>query len=165
MDTNFKTIKYILWFDEITKQDIALVGGKNASLGEMYSKLKEKGVNIPNGFALTANSYWHFLKFNKIDVQIKEIFFKFDPNSLENLHQTGMKVRNLILQGEFPVDLEQEILDAYRKLSAFYGQKYTDVAVRSSATAEDLKGASFAGAMESFLNISESLFDVLVRRK
>lgn len=150
---NFKTIKYILWLDEISKKDITLVGGKNASLGEMYSKLKEKGVNIPNGFALTANSYWHFLKFNGLDVKIKEIFSKFDPNSLESLHQTGMNARNLILHGEFPDDLEQEITDAYRKLSAFYGQKYTDVAVRSSATAEDLKGASFAGVMESFLNI------------
>ena len=148
-----KTIKYILWLSEITKQDIALVGGKNASLGEMYSKLKEKGVNVPNGFSLTANSFWHFLKFNKIDVQIKEIFSRFDPNNLKSLHQTGVAVRNLILQGEFPVDLEQEIIDAYRKLSVFYGQKYTDVAVRSSATAEDLKGASFAGAMETFLNI------------
>jgi len=148
-----KTIKYILWFDEITKQDIALVGGKNASLGEMYSKLKEKGVNIPNGFALTANSYWHFLKFNNIDTKIKEIFSKFDPNDLVSLHQTGLAVRNLILQSEFPADLEEEIVDAYRKLSASYGQKYTDVAIRSSATAEDLKGASFAGAMESFLNI------------
>ncbi|MDD5739029.1 MAG: phosphoenolpyruvate synthase [Candidatus Pacebacteria bacterium] len=164
MDTNFKTIKYILWFDEITKKDIALVGGKNASLGEMYSRFgelknqnsktkKEDVPNVPNGFALTANSYWHFLKFNKIDVQIKEIFSKFNPNDLESLHQTGLKVRNLILQSEFPIDLEQEILDAYRKLSAFYGQKYTDVAIRSSATAEDLKGASFAGAMESYLNI------------
>ncbi len=148
-----KTIKYILWLSEITKQDIALVGGKNASLGEMYSKLKEKGISIPNGFALTAQSYWHFLKFNNIDTQIKEIFFKFDPNDLESLRQTGRKVRNLILQSEFPDDLEQEIIDGYRKLSVFYGEKYTDVAVRSSATAEDLKGASFAGAMESFLNI------------
>ena len=148
-----KTIKYILWLDEISKKDIALVGGKNASLGEMYSKLKEKGVSVPNGFALTANSYWHFLKFNQIDVKIKEVFSKFDPNDLVSLHQTGLAVRNLILQSEFPVDLEQEILDAYRKLSAFYGQKYTDVAVRSSATAEDLKGASFAGAMETFLNV------------
>ncbi|MFH0740095.1 MAG: phosphoenolpyruvate synthase [bacterium] len=148
-----KTIKYILWFDEITKKDIELVGGKNASLGEMYSKLKEKGVNIPNGFALTSSSFWHFLKFNQIDKQIKEIFASFDPKDLVSLHQTGVKVRNLILQGEFPPDLEQEIIDAYRKLSAFYGQKYTDVAVRSSATAEDLKGASFAGQMESYLNI------------
>ncbi len=150
---DIKTIKYILWFDEISKKDIALVGGKNASLGEMYSKLKEKGVNVPNGFALTANSFWHFLKFNQIDTKIKEIFSKFNPNDLESLRRTGQKVRELILQSDFPEDLEQEILDAYRKLSAYYGQKYTDVAVRSSATAEDLKGASFAGAMETYLNI------------
>jgi len=153
MDTNFKTIKYILWFDEISKKDIELVGGKNASLGEMYSKLREKGVNIPNGFALTSGSFWYFLKFNNIDKEIKDIFSKFNPNDLESLKQTGKKVRALILQADFPEDLEQEIIDAYRKLSIQYGQKYTDVAVRSSATAEDLKGSSFAGQMESFLNI------------
>ncbi len=129
------------------------MGGKNGSLGEMYSCLREKGVNVPNGFALTANSYWHFLKFNQIDGKLKEIFSAFNPQSIESLKETGRKARNLILQSDFPIDLEQEILDAYKKLSVQYGQKYTDVAVRSSATVEDLKRASFAGAMETFLNI------------
>ncbi|MDD4990397.1 MAG: phosphoenolpyruvate synthase [Candidatus Pacebacteria bacterium] len=153
MTQNFKITQYILWLNEISKKDIALVGGKNGSLGEMYSRLREKGVNVPNGFVLTANSYWYFLKFNQIDGKLKEIFGAFNPKSLECLKETGKKARNLILQSDFPIDLEQEILDAYKKLSIQYGQKYTDVAVRSSATVEDLKGASFAGAMETFLNV------------
>ncbi|MDD5433447.1 MAG: phosphoenolpyruvate synthase [Candidatus Pacebacteria bacterium] len=150
---DIKTIKYILWFEEISKKDIAIVGGKNASLGEMYSSLREKGVNVPNGFALTAQSFWYFLKANNIDQAIKDLFAQLNPNDIESIRETGKKVRGLVSRASFPDDLEQEILDAYHKLSAFYAQKYADVAIRSSATAEDLKGASFAGAMETYLNI------------
>lgn len=145
---------YILWFKEISKKDVSLVGGKNASLGEMYSELSKKGINIPNGFVLTSKSFWYYLKYNGIDKKIKEIFSKFDPKSLKSLQETGKAARNLILEANFPKDLKKEILENYRKLSAQYHQKNVDVAVRSSATAEDLPSASFAGQHETYLNIS-----------
>jgi len=149
-----KMKKYILWFNEISKEDVSLVGGKNASLGEMFSKLTKKGINIPNGFAITAQAFRYFLKFNKIDEKLKEIFAKFDPKSIQSLKETGKKARNLILKSKFPPDLEKEILENYQKLSKIYGQENVDVAVRSSATAEDLATASFAGQHESYINIS-----------
>jgi pyruvate,water dikinase len=148
------TKKFILWFEEISKKDVPLVGGKNASLGEMFSKLMKKGIQVPNGFAITADAFWYYLSFNKIDKKLKEIFEKFDPKSIESLKETGEKSRNLILKGKFPPDLEKEILKNYQKLSRIYGQKDVDVAVRSSATAEDLLTASFAGQHESYINIS-----------
>jgi pyruvate,water dikinase len=146
--------KYILWFKEISKEDVPLVGGKNASLGEMFSKLSRKGVQVPNGFAITADAFRYYLSYNKIDEKLKEIFENFDPKSIKSLKETGEKSRNLILKGKFPPDLEKEILENYQKLSKFYGQKNVDVAVRSSATAEDLATASFAGQHESYINIS-----------
>ncbi len=146
--------KYILWFKEITSKDVLLVGGKNASLGEMYSKLSKKRVNIPDGFALTSKAYWHYLKENRIDKKIKRIFKKFNPQSIKNLQETGRQARNLILKAELPKNLEREILKNYKKLSKKYKEDFSDVAVRSSATAEDLPSASFAGQHETFLNIS-----------
>jgi pyruvate,water dikinase len=146
--------KYILWFSEISKNDVPLVGGKNASLGEMFSKLSRKGIQVPNGFAITAEAFRYYLAYNKIDEKLKEIFKKFDPKSIQSLKETGEKSRNLILEGKFPPDLEKEILENYQKLSKIYGQKNVDVAVRSSATAEDLATASFAGQHESYINIS-----------
>jgi pyruvate,water dikinase len=149
-----KKQKFILWFKEISAKDVSLVGGKNASLGEMYTQLSKKGVNIPNGFALTSDAFWYYLKFNKIDEKLKEIFKKFNPKSIESLKETGRAARNLILNGKFPPDLEKEILENYERLSKIYDQKNIDVAVRSSATAEDLATASFAGQHESYINIS-----------
>jgi len=143
----------ILWFKEITKKDTPIVGGKNASLGEMYSKLVKKGVNIPNGFALTSKAYWYYLKANKIDKKIKEIFEKFDPKSIKSLEETSKKAIKLIFEAEIPQDLEKDILKKYKTLSKNYSEKFTDVAVRSSATAEDLPTASFAGAHETYLNV------------
>lgn len=150
-----KNEKNVLWFEEIEYSDTALVGGKNASLGEMYSKLREKGVNLPNGFTLTAKAYWHFLKKNGIDVKLKETFAKLNVKDIKSLQETGKTARELILQADFPEDLKQEILSSYRKLSQEAGEaeKGAVVAVRSSATAEDLKGASFAGQMETYLNV------------
>ncbi len=148
-----KNKKFILWFKEISKKDTPLVGGKNASLGEMFSQLSPKGINIPDGFALTSKAFWYFLKANKLDKKLKKIFKEFNPKSLNSLKATGRKARQLILKSKFPKDLRQEILESYKKLSQKYGDKETDVAVRSSATAEDLKTASFAGQMETFLNI------------
>jgi pyruvate,water dikinase len=146
--------KYVLWFKEISKEDVPLVGGKNASLGEMFSKLSKKGVQVPNGFAITAGAFRYYLSYNKIDEKLKEIFEKFDPKSIQSLKETGEKSRSLILKGKFPPDLEKEILENYQKLSKIYNQKNVDVAVRSSATAEDLATASFAGQHESYINVS-----------
>jgi pyruvate,water dikinase len=145
--------KLVLKFSEISAKDVPLVGGKNASLGEMFNQLTQKGVNIPDGFAVTSEAFWYYLRFNGIDKRLKEIFKKFNKNSLKSLQETGEKARQLILNAKFPPDLEKEILENYRQLSKKYSQKATDVAVRSSATAEDLADASFAGQHESFLNI------------
>ncbi|MFA5755147.1 MAG: phosphoenolpyruvate synthase [Candidatus Paceibacterota bacterium] len=144
--------KNILFFSEINKKDVPVVGGKNASLGEMYSQLKPKGINIPNGFATTADAYKYFLAFNGIDKKLEKIFHDLDLNKLENVQRAGKLSRNLILKGKFPVDLKKEILEGYSKICEEYGEN-TDVAVRSSATAEDLPDASFAGQHESYLNI------------
>ncbi len=148
-----KSKKYIVWFKDISKNQGKLVGGKNASLGEMFSKLTKKGINIPNGFATTSSAYWYFLKSNAIDKKLKKIFQSFNPESIASLKKTGKLARELILKGKFPQDLEKEIIRNYKKLSEKYDDAQTDVAVRSSATAEDLKTASFAGQMETYLNI------------
>jgi pyruvate,water dikinase len=145
-------MKNILFFSELRKTDVAIVGGKNASLGEMYSQLTPKGINIPNGFATTADAYKRFLAFNKIDVKLEKLFNKLDLNKLENVQRAGKIARNLITKGRFPKDLEEEIKVSYRILCKEYGEN-ADVAVRSSATAEDSPTASFAGQHESFLNI------------
>ncbi|MAF43813.1 MAG: phosphoenolpyruvate synthase [Parcubacteria group bacterium] len=148
-----KSKKYILWFKDISLKEVPLVGGKNASLGEMYQQLTKKGISIPNGFALTSKAFWHYLKINKSDKELKDIFRNFNPNSIKNLKETGKKARSLILKTDFPSDLKKEILNNYKILSKKYGKDFTDVAVRSSATAEDMPNASFAGQFETFLNI------------
>ena len=144
--------KYILWFNQISSKDVPLVGGKNASLGEMFSKLTKKGINVPDGFAISASAYWYFLKKNKILPKLKKIFGKLDVRNIKSLQETGKWARNLILNSEFPEDLKKEIIRNYRKLGKKYGEN-PDVAVRSSATAEDLPSASFAGAHETYLNV------------
>ncbi|MCU0653192.1 MAG: phosphoenolpyruvate synthase, partial [Candidatus Pacebacteria bacterium] len=145
--------KNILWFNEVTKKDIEQVGGKNGSLGEMYQQLTEKGVNVPNGFATTADAYWYYLRHNSIDEKLKPLFAGLDVKNLKQLKKVSTQARNLVLKGEFPPDMKADILKAYKELSAFYKTKNLIVAVRSSATAEDLAGASFAGAHETYLNI------------
>jgi len=144
--------KNILWFSEIRKTDVNDVGGKSASLGEMYSLLVPKGINIPNGFSTTAHAYLSFLEYNGFDKKLKDIFSTFDPKDLTNLQQTGKKARDLMLTGKFPPQLEKEIVEAYAKLCKEYGPN-CDVAVRTSATAEDTVDASFAGAHETYLNV------------
>ncbi|MBI2208260.1 phosphoenolpyruvate synthase [Candidatus Woesearchaeota archaeon] len=144
---------FILWFKELGIEDVPLVGGKNASLGEMYRNLTKKGVNIPNGFAVTAAAYRLFLKKARIEEKIKEILSDLDTHDLRNLTERGRKVRELILDSEFPEELEKEIREAYKRLSKEYNTPETDVAVRSSATAEDLPDASFAGQQETYLNV------------
>ncbi len=147
-----KSNKIILWFRELNIKDVKYVGGKNASLGEMYQKLTKKGVNIPNGFAITAYSYQYLIKHNKIEKEMKKILKGLNTSNVQDLAKRGKQVRNLILNAEFPEKLTKEIEKAYDKLCKEYGQN-TDVAVRSSATAEDLPDASFAGQQETYLNI------------
>jgi pyruvate, water dikinase len=147
--------KNILWFDELGIKDVPYVGGKNASLGEMYRNLKKKGVPVPNGFAVTAGAYRYFLKYNKLDQKIKDALQGLDTNKISDLKRRGKKVREIILSGSFPEDLEKDIINSYKELAKFYKTSALtlDVAVRSSATAEDLPDASFAGQQESYLNI------------
>ncbi len=147
-----KNTMLVLWFDQLGIEDIPLVGGKNASLGEMYRLLVPKGVKIPNGFALTATAYRYFLNSNKLMDKIRDILKDLDTGNMENLSERGHKIRDLIRSAEFPPDLRDAILEGYRNICIQYGPN-TDVAVRSSATAEDLPDASFAGQQETYLNI------------
>ncbi|MBI4053942.1 MAG: phosphoenolpyruvate synthase [Candidatus Doudnabacteria bacterium] len=145
--------KHILKFGEITIKDVPLVGGKNASLGEMYQKLQSQGVPVPNGFAVTATAYRDFLKFNKLDQTIRGVLKGLNTRNVRSLASKGAKIRSSILEGKMPEALEREILESYGQLSRTEGAAELDVAVRSSATAEDLPGASFAGQQETYLNI------------
>ena len=142
----------VLWFDEVGIADIPLVGGKNASLGEMIQQLTAKGVRVPNGFATTAHAYRYFIESAGLEAKLREIFADLDVEDLQNLRQKGKQARALILDTPFPRELQAAIADAYEKLCDRYGDS-TDVAVRSSATAEDLPDASFAGQQETYLNV------------
>lgn len=145
---------HILFFNQISITDISKVGGKNASLGEMYNQLNPKGIGIPNGFALTADAYRLFRKQNNIEKELNDLLLSLDTEHYSNLISIGETARALILSGTFPKEIVYAVNEAYQKLSAECGIENLDVAVRSSATAEDLPTASFAGRMESFLNIS-----------
>ena len=144
--------KYVRWFDEIGIDDIPSVGGKNASLGEMYRELTDKDIKIPNGFAITADAYWHVLESAGVLEELKQTLEGLDTDDVTDLATRGKKARNLVLDAGIPDDLWEEIKTAYDKLCEQYGED-TDVAVRSSATAEDLPNASFAGQQETYLNI------------
>jgi pyruvate,water dikinase len=145
-------MKFVKWFEEIGAKDVALVGGKNASLGEMIRNLGDKGVNVPSGFAITVEGYKYVVDKAGIGAKIKEVLAGLNTRDLENLADKGEKLRNLIEHSRFPKDLEGEIRRAYRKMEERFG-KDVDVAVRSSATAEDLPTASFAGQQTSYLNV------------
>ncbi|MDD4996506.1 MAG: phosphoenolpyruvate synthase, partial [Patescibacteria group bacterium] len=138
---------------EISIKDVPQVGGKNASLGEMYCRLGKRGVRIPNGFATTAEAYWHFLEQGNLRKEIEKVLKKLDIKNINDLIQRGKKIREMILKTPLPADFERKIISAYHNLSRQYGTKIVDVAVRSSATAEDMPTASFAGQMETYLNI------------
>jgi len=140
------------WFEELTIEDVPSVGGKNASLGEMIRNLGEKGVNVPSGFAVTAYAYKYMIEKAGIDKQIKEILSDLDTHDVKNLAERGQKIREIIKNAPIPEELEQDIRKHYRSMEERYG-KNCDVAVRSSATAEDLPDASFAGQQETYLNV------------
>jgi len=144
--------EYILWFEDISIDDVPLVGGKNASLGEMYRHLTSKGVKIPHGFAITAHAYKYLITTTGIDKTVSEILSDLNTHDLRNLQERGRKVREVIRNAEFPADLRDAILTAYARMEDEYGRN-VDVAVRSSATAEDLPDASFAGQQDTYLNV------------
>ncbi len=148
-----KQKKFILWFNQVGIKDTLRVGGKNASLGEMYRKLVPKGINIPNGFCVTAEAYRYFLKKAGVLPELKKIMAGLDTTKMKNLLDVGARARETVLKAKLPKELEEAILKAYRKLCQEYKTENVDVAVRSSATAEDLPKASFAGQFESYLNI------------
>ncbi|WP_305778130.1 PEP/pyruvate-binding domain-containing protein, partial [Hydrocoleum sp. CS-953] len=168
-----KETAFVLWFEEVGIADIPLVGGKNASLGEMIQQLTPKGVNVPNGFATTAYAYRYFVEKAGLEKKLRELFADLDVEDVRNLRKRGKQARTLILDTPFPEELESAIVAAYHQMCDRYGtsaeycdklegnskqecERYTkevDVAVRSSATAEDLPDASFAGQQETYLNI------------
>ncbi len=161
--TEEKKGDFIKWYSEVGIVDVPSVGGKNAALGEMFSNLVPLGVNIPDGFALTADAYRHFFKSTGLDEEIKKILSDLNTKDIRNLQVRGKKVRETILKATLPQDLKEVITKAYKELGEKYG-KDTDVAVRSSATAEDLPGASFAGQQETYLNI-RGIENVLISTK
>ena len=146
-------MRWVRFFHEVGLEDVPLVGGKNASLGEMIRELSPLGVRVPEGFATTSEAYWHFLEHNGLKEAIARELGELDPEDPKALQRVSRRLRNLILKGEYPQDLREEILEAYRRLSEEAGEEEIPVAVRSSATAEDLPTASFAGQQESFLYV------------
>lgn len=137
-------------FSELSIKDVPLVGGKNASLGEMYNELSSEGVLVPNGFATTSEAFWHFLEENNLKQKLKELLSTLDIETFDNLPEIGAKARNLVQKGAFSSNFSKEIKTAYKELGE---GEIIQVAVRSSATAEDLRQASFAGQHDTFLNI------------
>lgn len=168
-----KAQAFVLWFDQVGIEDVGLVGGKNASLGEMIQQLMSKGVNVPTGFAVTAQAFRYFMQKAGLEQRLRQLLADLDVENIDNLRERGKQARTLILDTPFPAELETEIINAYVELSQRYGvslepcdqlqgqereicRSYhtgVDVAVRSSATAEDLPDASFAGQQESYLNV------------
>ncbi|NWF78264.1 MAG: phosphoenolpyruvate synthase [Chloroflexi bacterium] len=145
-------MRFVKWFEEIGAKDIALVGGKNASLGEMIRNLGGKGVNVPPGFAITAEAYKYVIEKAGIGQKIRDTLAGLDTHNMEDLAERGEKLRNLIAHSPCPKELEEEVRICYRKMEERFGRN-VDVAVRSSATAEDLPTASFAGQQTSYLNV------------
>ncbi len=156
--------RYIRFFKDIRIEDIPLVGGKNASLGEMYRELMAQGVKVPNGFAITAQAYWYVLEQAGILTSLRQALEGLQPDDLDDLAKRGRRARELVYSAPLPADLRKEILEAYRLLQQEYGPGLS-LAVRSSATAEDLPDVSFAGAHETYLNIEgdEHLLDACRR--
>lgn len=146
------SVSYVRPFDTLSLSDIGSVGGKNASLGEMIQGLKGENIPVPDGFATTAAAYWRFLEYNEIKERIQEHLSYFEKGE-KTLNKTGKAIRRLFENATFPPDISEAICKFYRELCNTHGVKQVDVAVRSSATAEDLPEASFAGQQESYLNI------------
>lgn len=144
---------YVCWFEELNSKDVPVVGGKNASLGEMIRRLKKDAIQVPDGFATTSEAYWEFLEANDLKGKIQSYLEDMESGK-RPLEKTGKSIRDLFLKGHFPEEIAEAIRNAYYELCKRYKMDEVDVAVRSSATAEDLPEASFAGQQESFLNVS-----------
>src|SRR5437588_771913 len=142
----------VRWFEDLSVDDVALVGGKNASLGEMIRNLSPKGIRVPGGFAIVAHAYWKFLDANNLREPISEQIGALHRGA--DLAEVGDTIRRMIMDAEFPEELAEGLRDAYRELGSRLQRENPDVAVRSSATAEDLPEASFAGQQETFLNVT-----------
>ncbi|WP_277869826.1 PEP/pyruvate-binding domain-containing protein, partial [Vibrio sp. 10N.261.52.A1] len=140
-----------LWFNGLSMEDVDKVGGKNASLGEMVSNLSNAGVSVPNGFATTSHAFNDFLDYKGLDERIHQLLDELDVEDVDALRKTGATIRQWVLDAPFPESLEQDIRENYREL--IEDNEELSVAVRSSATAEDLPDASFAGQQETFLNV------------
>lgn len=146
--------QFIRFFKELSIKNVPEVGGKNASLGEMYSRLSRSGLKVPNGFATTAEAYNYFLESTGLKKKIRQELRGLDTHDVSDLMKRGAAIRKMIVAAKIPEDFQKAIAVAYRELSAQYKTKNLDVAVRSSATAEDLPDASFAGQQETYLNIT-----------
>lgn len=153
----------VLELKNVGINDIDIAGGKNASLGEMIQNLSHIGVKVPDGFVITVESYREFLRFNDLEKKIEKLVNSTDIDNLEQLRSCGASVRNLIIKGQFPDEVSKQVTEAYSDLSERYKQFNVDVAVRSSATAEDLPDASFAGQQDTYLNVcgTEALLDAV----
>ncbi len=147
-----KDVSLVRWFSDLRRADTAIVGGKNSSLGEMIGKLRESGINVPGGYATTAHAYWEFLEANELKARMAAKLNELDKDG-GNLAKVGKAVRKMILEADIPAPLAEAITRAYHEMEERSGHKVASVAVRSSATAEDLPEASFAGQLETFLNI------------
>lgn len=153
-------MNWTLWLRDVTADDVALVGGKNASLGEMLRELTPLGVRVPDGFAVTAEGYRYFLREAGLEATIATALADLRPQDPDDLVRCSDTLRAAIVQAPMPPDLAREITAAYAELSKRCSEAESDVAVRSSATAEDLPNASFAGQQESFLNVRGAAFVV-----
>ncbi len=146
-------MKYIKFFKELNNRDVPIVGGKNASIGEMFQELVPMGIKVPNGFAITSEAYWYLLDSAGIRDKIRSLLEDIDVTEIDVLKVRSKKVRDMIFGTPLPGDLREEILEAYSALSSEYNMEQADVAVRSSATAEDLPDASFAGQQDTYLSV------------
>ncbi|MCK5346300.1 MAG: phosphoenolpyruvate synthase, partial [Candidatus Heimdallarchaeota archaeon] len=144
--------EFVKWFEDLRIEDVPSVGGKNASLGEMIRNLKSKDVSVPGGFAVTAYAYKYTIEKEGVDQKIKEILSDLNTHDVRNIAERGEKIRSLIKNTQLPEEVSNEIRRYYQQMEGRYGEN-VDVAVRSSATAEDLPDASFAGQQETYLNV------------
>lgn len=153
--------RFVRWFEDLRSDDVSSVGGKNASLGEMLSELKQENIRVPDGFATTAEAYRAFIEYNELEREIRSLIDTFH-NGEKSIQDIGKRIRRLFTdKTEFPEEIAEAIRQAYQELSKRYDTDEVDIAARSSATAEDLPEASFAGQQETFLNVTgeEALLD------
>ena len=155
-----RMIENVVWLKDVGMSDVERVGGKNASLGEMISGLNSQGVRVPGGFATTAKAFESFLDHSDLKNKINELLSNLDITNIQELSRTGLLIRQWVEEAPFPKDLHQSIVESYEKLTQELGSDVT-FAVRSSATAEDLPEASFAGQQETYLNVS-GIDDILI---